>query len=779
MSESIKTDVSKAKVEEMYKSIKAVEHELLNATIRDPRRNPFNVINLLRMSDGYIPQSTDRIKVDRNGNPSLKTLSNGDLLHTKSTWQTMNVSKGRLPSLYYSDGTEIPMTMNGIPIDLTNDETARKLNQIRNFPASLVNEGLEVISKTINKHFIVKIERKKDTCLYGAIETFQEAKITLQNLLFAGKAKMISTIKDLTTNIVLTHKDALEMKESLTLNIAMLEQAEAKVNGSRNDEIVVAIVDNFWDYFRNNSNTSPDAVSLIALLHELRDDRSKGVGTELFTMLDRIVAVFKPTEESGETLHAALLVNHEIDRPDHQEHAGGLSRAKGKRGWAEKRKTEPRPSSPQDQGTSETLKRLIDTVYNLKADIGNIKCMLQRMEAQAGKPSYSGKPKKWGKDTAQEKFANMAVQEKSSEPQPLTKRVVSIAESDDDSEQTAQFAGEETQEYSRVLTAESNETVLDRMCTQSHRMSLRQVSVGDKFEQFNTYSKRTDDQLQPMKLRRVQDPMDLRFYKGPFYGTFVSQLDGGKKEMVVMQDDAEEIQGILDATPDWMINRAVMYIPVPYATNGKDTKMNYKTTSKLEATPKVVEDEFMPDPNTPSKLEAKAQECILPPSAPQVEKYVLETSSSPIKSAKIARTEKPRTRSNTRAERFTIPASIDISEDEQDSIYTVVPKPYGLSTSFYEQKIPENYSGEDEYVFNKVLRESQNHSRIFPSHLRSKGRKEFTTLMHHITKAAMEDMESPGEPPLHHTVNPSLDNMSDGDHDDLPELITEEDSGGM
>ncbi len=33
-------------------------------------------------------------------------------------------------------------------------------------------------------------------------------------------------------------------------------------------------------------------------------------------MLDRIVAVFKPTEESGETLHAALMANHEIDRQD-------------------------------------------------------------------------------------------------------------------------------------------------------------------------------------------------------------------------------------------------------------------------------------------------------------------------------------------------------------------------------------------------------------------------------------------------------------------------------
>ncbi len=75
------------------------------------------------------------------------------------------------------------------------------------------------------------------------------------------------------------------------------------------------------------------------------------------------------------------------------------------------------------------------------------------MKMESGKPGDSGKPKKWGKESAREKFANMAAQGKSSEPQPLTNRVVSITESDDDSEQTAQFAGEKTQKYSRVLTA--------------------------------------------------------------------------------------------------------------------------------------------------------------------------------------------------------------------------------------------------------------------------------------------------------------------------------------
>ncbi len=98
-----------------------------------------------------------------------------------------------------------------------------------------------------------------------------------------------------------------------------------------------------------------------------------------------------------------------------------------------------------------------------------------------------------------------------------------------------------------------------------------------------------------------------------------------------------------------------MYIPVPYAVNGEGTKINYKPTPKQEATPSVEEDEFIPYPNTPSKFEAKAQECILPPSAPQVEKnekYVLETSSSPIKSAKLASTKNyhQSTRLNTQNE---------------------------------------------------------------------------------------------------------------------------------
>ncbi len=122
-----------------------------------------------------------------------------------------------------------------------------------------------------------------------------------------------------------------------------------------------------------------------------------------------------------------------------------------------------------------------------------------------------------------------------------------------------------------------------------------------------------------------------------------------------------------------------MYIPVPFAINCKGIKMNDKLTPKTEATPNIEEDEFMPCPNTPCKLEVKTKECNLLPSAQYVEKYTLITLSSPIKSSQLASTEKQLTHSTTRAEIFTVPASINISDDEQDSLYTVASKPYGLS----------------------------------------------------------------------------------------------------
>ncbi len=67
----------------------------------------------------------------------------------------------------------------------------------------------------------------------------------LQNKLFDEKESIKATIKIYTTNILLNHKDAVTMREILTLNIAMLEQAKAKVIDHENDALVETMCETF------------------------------------------------------------------------------------------------------------------------------------------------------------------------------------------------------------------------------------------------------------------------------------------------------------------------------------------------------------------------------------------------------------------------------------------------------------------------------------------------------------------------------------------------------
>lgn len=771
MSEIIKIDPAKAKVEELFAAITNIDWELSTSTAKDMKRMPRSIGILAHLSNGYIPNANDHVVYDQAGNPSLKNLAPSDLLHNKPTWEIMGVNKGRLPNVFKPDGTPASMTINGIVIDPSDLEVSRKLNLIRNYPPSVINESLDKIAKITDKYLVVKAEKKRPESLYGPIENLQSAKIVLQNKLFDEKELIKAMIKKWTTNIVLDHNSAITMRETLKRYVAMLEQAESKVTGYGNDALVETICETFWDHLRKYPAKNADEVSLTHLIHEIRSEREQGNTTEFFYLLDKIVAVFKPAEESGETLHAALMANHVPDEPIPPRRFAHVENHSGDRrnGGAGKRKAEI--TIPLSQNTIESLvMKLIDTVNNLKADIGGIRKMIANPDATS-----RNRKDNFQKGPTKEKFANAAaVQKSSSKPVPLTNRVVTAAESDDDSDQAANFAGKS---ILSCLPPVNNKNVLGRACT--HPMH-EQAPVGSEIETININSERTDEQLQPMKIRRVDEPIDPRlFCEGPFFGTIVSQSAGGVEEMVVLPDDTERIQSYLDANPKSQLNRIIMYMPVYPADNGTGIKTNNnQPTPQPEATPIAEEDEFMSCPNTPCEQQEMAPKCTIPPNAPQVEKIVLETSSSSVKSDKLAISEKPRTRSVSRAGKFTIPESIDDPDGEQESFYTVVPKPYGFKESFHACKLPEGYTGEEERVFNKTIREAQATSRTSPTPLRAKGRKEFTMLMSHITKTAMDDMKSNGAPPLLHIDNPELDDTPAGEYDDLPELI-EGDSGEM
>jgi hypothetical protein len=76
--------------------------------------------------------------------------------------------------------------------------------------------------------------------------------------------------------------------------------------------------------------------------------------------------------------------------------------------------------------------------------------------------------------------------------------VVTIEQSDSDSEQSAQFAGILQQheygvpDYHRILTAGHNETVLGEKCMSSFLQSLQHASVGNETEPSGFKSRHID-----------------------------------------------------------------------------------------------------------------------------------------------------------------------------------------------------------------------------------------------------------------------------------------------
>ncbi len=112
--------------------------------------------------------------------------------------------------------------------------------------------------------------------------------------------------------------------------------------------------------------------------------------------------------------------------------------------------------------------------------------------------------------------------------------------------------------------------MLGRACTQSFR--LWQASVGNEYDQhqFQTYQ-RTTSCSEASPSSRPNGPsriffnifFNIRiFFKGPFYGTIVSQSVGGKEEMVVVPEDDERIQAQMEANSKFEVNQLMKYTQV-------------------------------------------------------------------------------------------------------------------------------------------------------------------------------------------------------------------------
>ena len=114
--------------------------------------------------------------------------------------------------------------------------------------------------------------------------------------------------KQSTSTLVTTRRQAIAMKETLQLNLAMLERAECKVTRFSDQEVVTIIIQNYCDLMREVEfpNTT-EKIYISEQLVSVRRDKENGLDIDLDCFLSQIVDVFKQDDAPNDTLQAGLM----------------------------------------------------------------------------------------------------------------------------------------------------------------------------------------------------------------------------------------------------------------------------------------------------------------------------------------------------------------------------------------------------------------------------------------------------------------------------------------
>ncbi len=226
-----------------------------------------------------------------------------------------------------------------------------------------------------------------------------------------------------------------------------------------------------------------------------RKDQEHGKDIDLDHFLNQIVDVFKQDDDHDDTLHAALMevnISHDDYRPEPRDRndSGGLQPQCNTR----QVKTASPPTTEQD---SKVMGMVLKALNDFKSDMGTVKKILNISDGiKSVDSAYSRQKTGYRFNEKREKtksrFAGAIakipkVKHTSSVPQPLTSRRVTIAQSDSDSEQSAQFAGiQEQHEFGvpdyRILSAGHNENALGKKCLRHFIRNPQHASAGNETE---------------------------------------------------------------------------------------------------------------------------------------------------------------------------------------------------------------------------------------------------------------------------------------------------------
>ena len=313
-----KVNPNKCSVEELFIAARKITNELAHKVVKNERRKPTPVMAIFNSAWSYIPQENDKFRTDSDGNPSIKKWPIEHLVHNKASWEAMGIEKGKLPNTTITcpvTGDEIfpPITMNGIIIDINSPQFIRRMQEFRAFPSSLLHdEALEIIETTYNKYIDDKspgVRMKGGP--YDIMIKVQATMIKLQNMLFAHRQTLEEKIKECSSKIVTNHHEAVIMKESMELVIAMSDMANSNFARASDHDIACRIVECSRNgYAKAKFANAREGLQLAAVLQSAKTEMDNGNTLNIDILLNNIVGAFQPKEfevAEPDSLHAAII----------------------------------------------------------------------------------------------------------------------------------------------------------------------------------------------------------------------------------------------------------------------------------------------------------------------------------------------------------------------------------------------------------------------------------------------------------------------------------------
>jgi hypothetical protein len=113
--------------------------------------------------------------------------------------------------------------------------------------------------------------------------------------------------------MVHNHAEAVLLKESIKLNIAMLEKAECILSGAKDKEVIYSLIDNLWHLINRSRLMPTHQQELTRVLMNMKRDRDMGQHLELEHVLNQIITVFGDEDEQQEVLAAMLASTEQLD----------------------------------------------------------------------------------------------------------------------------------------------------------------------------------------------------------------------------------------------------------------------------------------------------------------------------------------------------------------------------------------------------------------------------------------------------------------------------------